>query len=876
MDSRAHAFIELFPLYFRSEAFKFRATAHASQRSLLLTADEVQALKILIREKSTRRTLAYLHTQNQRLEVDLWDLIERLKQARLVSCVNGERLEKPYALRWVVLRSKVRRFAGSLGPRFFKALMQMVGSVLPIRWLVGFGRAKYQWFYPKRKRAMIIEAVATNMSGVLPNTTPAQRQVLAEKNFLTTEVEKNLDLIVLMQVPHKRIGPWALKRVPDLDLTHLRKALAKGKGALVFHFHSGPIQMMSVILTALGYRVTVLGANIPRARETDMLMRIVDDLGPLGVRQLMGALERGEIVMISPDPDVHPIGARKDNEVGFRQRFANSWQRSSQVKTKLLGYDVEAYQGIAWLHAELGTPLLFAEIRNLAKRTLGFRIEPFETPARQQQKKGVWRQQIMDRMFQLYEQHLLKHPDQWDHWLSFFRYVNLKPLAQEPWMVLAKNGSDLTVTMDAPVQVGRYVVQPFKENNSLIVRMGTQSVMLTNPLGLAAMKHLRKGMSPKALAEKLVEEGFSIDQPQQIISFLKSLKAAGLLARVNGRKVRRAHVSKRRWLLHMFKLRGYPALFRLVDRRLGLGLRQRLLPAMEWLMEGRFKYAAQRYHLRNNFLLLLPKATPVQLDKAVKAFFREEVHADLSFQFTKRNIDTVFKWLDRYLDKEMPGFQALARCKQNKQGAIVASYHFGLFWLLPALLWKLGFRVHALVGSVLQSEDDLAGERKDDAPTKGLQFYDTNIANISKLPKFLEQGDLVVIYADALGRFAPDVNQAVHKTWGKSGRTKKGVSLLGYEFPLQPGVGWLHRNTGAPVFPAVLMRHGPSGKVRLCVEHPIEAHDSAPNRLGISALSADEVHEAVFYQLGKWITANPEQWRNAVSFPNLPMKRMKH
>ena len=873
MHPKGNAKIELFPLYLQPESFKFRAIAHASERSVLVTADEALALRILAKEKSTKRTLERLRSKHQRLEVNVGGLIERLRDAGLVHRLDGEVVERPFAQRLSVMTSFMK-----LGlRRAFPLCLETVGGILakwlPIPVLVAAGRIKYQWLYPRKQRRSVIDAVAAKMSAVLESTRPSQRKHLATRHFEIAEVEKNLDLLVLMRIPHRKIGPWALSRVENLDLSSLEEVLSQGRGALVFHFHMGPIQMMSVILTALGFRVTVLGANIARAREADMLMRIVDDLGPNGVRQLMQALERGEIVMISPDPDVHPVGARKDGQ-GFRERFANSWKHSSQVKTQLLGYEVSAFQGIAWLHSELATPLLYAEIRSLPKGKLAFSMQPFAVPARNEARMRAWRQQIMDAIFAHYDLRLKAHPEQWDHWLAFFRYVNLKPKLEEPWYVLGTKGNDLAVEPGTKVQVGPYVLQPFKDDKTLVIRMGTQSVMLTNPFGLAALDHLRKGVVLEELVSRLRQEGFQLSDTSQLFPFLRALKAAGLLSRIDDQLVARPPVEKLRWCLHFGKIKLYPALFRLVDRRLGLGMRQRVLPRMEWWMEGRFKYLAQRHHLQNNLALLLPILSPHKLEKSAKAWFKEEIHADLACQFTRRKVATVFRWLDLFLEKEMPGLEALRAQVRRGSGAIVASYHYGLFWLLPALLWKLGFRVHALVGSVLQSEDDLSADQPAEFSGAGVHFYDTHIRNIAAFPKLLERGDVVLIYADAVGRFAEQVNRTVHRTWGKSSRDQQDVTLLGHTFPLQPGVGWLHAQTGAPVFPAVLARNAKSGKARLTLEAPLHAMDAPPNRLGISALTSTQVHSALFEILGRWIEKSPEQWRNSISFPHIPMKRI--
>ncbi len=204
------------------------------------------------------------------------------------------------------------------------------------------------------------------------------------------------------------------------DVAPLRAALAQGQGAIVFHYHMGPIQYVPLLLSALGFKVTLLGMSMARPRRTRMYFSVVDDLRPAGVMKLLRALQRGEVVVISPDVDIRsledPGGPRDQRD----ELFAGSWNKRSQLPLTFLGHRILAYAGLVWLQEQSGSPLVISSVVRNREGDVSFECAPFEPADRGTHTRVEWTQRTMELVYQRYEQELYSRPEQWAHWISFF------------------------------------------------------------------------------------------------------------------------------------------------------------------------------------------------------------------------------------------------------------------------------------------------------------------------------------------------------------------------------------------------------------------------------------------------------------------------
>ena len=77
---------------------------------------------------------------------------------------------------------------------------------------------------------------------------------------------------------------FACPRIQRYDIAPLRAALAQGKGAIVFHYHMGPIQYVPLLLSALGFKVTSTPLRAIIQKAIDKQRHRVRRLHPIALR----------------------------------------------------------------------------------------------------------------------------------------------------------------------------------------------------------------------------------------------------------------------------------------------------------------------------------------------------------------------------------------------------------------------------------------------------------------------------------------------------------------------------------------------------------------------------------------------------------------
>jgi lauroyl/myristoyl acyltransferase len=421
----ADSTIELFPLAIRRTHFKFQVVGLGSSRSLFLTADETVALKFLRAEKVVSRALARLRRFNARADTRYDELVERLLDIGLVHAIDGAEVAKPYATRWQIASARVRQAIAAVPPYAGRLTQAVGGRIAPIPWMLAVNRAVISRSMSNARKERILARVRRNMSFVFPDAPDAELRRNSE-HFLDNFFRTMSELALLQEADDDRICRWVLDTVTRFDVAPIEAALADGKGAIVFHYHMGPIQYVPLLLSALRFKLTLLGMSMARPRRTRMYFSVVDDLRPGGVVKLLRALQRGEVVVIAPDVDIRsPKRTAKDERP---ELFAGAWQKGSQVPVSFLGETVQSYAGLAWLHEHSGAPLVAASVTRDAVGDVSFQCERFAAPARDGLSRSAWTQQTMDLVYRRCEQELAAHPEQWGHWISFFP-ANAQPPA---------------------------------------------------------------------------------------------------------------------------------------------------------------------------------------------------------------------------------------------------------------------------------------------------------------------------------------------------------------------------------------------------------------------------------------------------------------
>lgn len=123
-------------------------------------------------------------------------------------------------------------------------------------------------------------------------------------------------------------------------------------------------------------------------------------------------------------------------------------------------------------------------------------------------------------------------------------------------------------------------------------------------------------------------------------------------------------------------------------------------------------------------------------------------------------------------------------------GAVVFSCHIGPYYLIPAVLALLGYRVVVVERLGLVAAPFLNYQIRRLNSSQGETVLETTTVYddllLRKLKKHLQQGKVVFIMAD------------YH---GLSSRKAEYVKFLGYDIVPGRGIAWLHSQTGAPLIP---------------------------------------------------------------------------
>jgi lauroyl/myristoyl acyltransferase len=441
---------------------------------------------------------------------------------------------------------------------------------------------------------------------------------------------------------------------------------------------------------------------------------------------------------------------------------------------------------------------------------------------------------------------------------------SLQPRTDDELAVTSRTGDRVVVTDASDVRVYWFLAQFFKPGQWLIVRPGTQAVMLTSDAGLQALKILRRGATLREAKRRIGASAKHDPDRINLAPLVTAAAKAGIVKSVDGVGVEAPPTDTRRLLLHLLKISVYPQLFAGFDA-MPVGLRERLLYRLEWFFEGRAACAREKPHTRSNLRHLFPGASDAELDARAERFYRQRTRCNIACLTTNKSMRTVLRWLDVFTDRSADGERRVRECLLARQGLIVASFHYGSYWMMPALLLRMGLRVHVLMGSVTDRERRWEQERVPGCDTARLKFYGPSPRTFLDLTRALGDGDVVLLFTDTHGLGGTDVQKFVHQTWGRSALAKTSAEILGYPFPVEAALGWLHRHARAPIVPAVLRHTGDGPAVHLACGDPVGldvARDPA-----VRPLADDDITASVYGQLERWIADAPDQWTYLNSFP---------
>jgi KDO2-lipid IV(A) lauroyltransferase len=181
------------------------------------------------------------------------------------------------------------------------------------------------------------------------------------------------------------------------DWSHLDRALAAGRGAIMVGVHLSSVALAGQVIAARGYPVTSPAERVEPPELNELLVRLrsgggvrIVSLGPDLMRRLLAVLGRNEVVGLVMDRDIAGTG----------------------VPVEFFGATTNLPGGAALLALRTGAPILSAvAVRTADGRFVGQIDPPIEIERGVDLRDGIRR--TTRRIAERFERHIGAHPEQW-------------------------------------------------------------------------------------------------------------------------------------------------------------------------------------------------------------------------------------------------------------------------------------------------------------------------------------------------------------------------------------------------------------------------------------------------------------------------------
>lgn len=180
-----------------------------------------------------------------------------------------------------------------------------ITALLPLRWAQGMGKRLGRYFYRQGDNSRLYRTTRLNLTSCFPELPEPQRKVLTQQSLEQTG-QSIAEMGMSWLWPVKR----TLKTIKAVhNETLITEGIAKGKGVILIAPHLGNWEVLNLYLSNR-YTFTAM-YKPPRQKQLDNLIkrmraRLGTDMAPAnvqGVRKVMKALKRSEMVGILPDQE---------------------------------------------------------------------------------------------------------------------------------------------------------------------------------------------------------------------------------------------------------------------------------------------------------------------------------------------------------------------------------------------------------------------------------------------------------------------------------------------------------------------------------------------------------------------------------------------
>jgi len=313
------------------------------------------------------------------------------------------------------------------------------------------------------------------------------------------------------------LAPRRWGRLPEGSSEMLADALERGKGAVVACQHLGPQRyaLLEVARRSSKVHAAVTEKFVSRLRS--WLDRLARDAGdreeaelasrveiltveePTCALKMVRALKRGEVVFFDVDGNIGVGGEKRT--------------RQGTLTLSFLGRDIHVRKGVAYLSHRTGAPIV--PVTTLWEEQ-GPRVR-FQPPLSPEEKEGKeeYTERALTHLYGQLENHLLRHPEQWEMWPHFFKWITPpEPLSldeeslaslQDDLRAALREGSETRLHADPQ----RVFVLRVRDKRLLIDREGFR-FFLTSRGGELLLERLHRGTTLGRLVREL-RSSLSVD-----------------------------------------------------------------------------------------------------------------------------------------------------------------------------------------------------------------------------------------------------------------------------------------------------------------------------------------------------------------------------
>lgn len=201
---------------------------------------------------------------------------------------------------------KLFKFASIVIPRLPRWFVSVLVDVIGMMAFLVATKAR------KQATMNIIHVLGNDVVETSAGRRRLRRTVL---RMFQTNVRNYMDLFILPYIPPEKI----LNSMDIEGVEHLEKALALGKGVILFSAHLGPFNYLAQWISIKGYHLTIPVERLQDTRILDLTVKLRNSIGvqfvPLGgsapMRTIIKALRNNQIVLITADRAVEGESVEK-------------------------------------------------------------------------------------------------------------------------------------------------------------------------------------------------------------------------------------------------------------------------------------------------------------------------------------------------------------------------------------------------------------------------------------------------------------------------------------------------------------------------------------------------------------------------------------